>query len=310
MTIEKFQLKLSKLYDLKNLIEIEIESCSLVDLDETSLNNLSSLQVLKISDSIGYSKKPSLRIDLNHLVNLKWLEIYNFWISTLISKQGSNSLVYVKFFKCGLKTDILSSLFDLSELKHLEITEPKCSSQIVNWGIIVQLDKLEKLNLKNANVKVIDFHFSESLEYLDLSGNRLEEINEGVFLHLKRLKHLDLSRNQLNRLDENVFDGLENLEVLLMNNSGRIRSIGKDVFKGLSNLLELDLGENHIVEIHCEAFIHVPQLTKLVLLKNFLNLNRNSVCFSTLKNLKELILRLNDDIEQKLWELERWAEFY
>ena len=310
MTIEKFQLQLSKLYDLKNLIKLEIDSCHLVDLDETSLNNLSSLQVLKITDSIGYPKKPSLRIDLNHLVSLKWLEIHHFRISTLISKQGSNSLVYVKFIKCGLTTNILSSLFDLSELKHLEITEPKFSSSIVNWAIIVQLDKLEELSLKTANIKAIDFHFSQSLEYLDLSGNRLVELKEGVFSHLNRLKRLDLSRNQLNRLDENVFDGLENLEVLLMNKSGRIRSIGKDVFKGLSNLLELDLTENHIVEIDCEAFIHVPQLTKLVLLKNHLNLRRNSACFSVLKNLRDLILRFNNENEQQLWELERWAELY
>ena len=136
----------------------------------------------------------------------------------------------------------------------------------------IKFYELKTLNLKENNIIIINClkNFKcETLENLNLSGNKLSDINILDRVNFPELKELDLNNNEIsdiNPLKTVKFDKLEKL-ILNRNKISDINSLEKANFPELK---ELNLGSNEISDIS------VLQRVKFVKLKNLL-LNNNKI---------------------------------
>jgi Leucine-rich repeat (LRR) protein len=112
--------------------------------------------------------------------------------------------------------------------------------------------KDEEFELEEMDIEFIDPNtfnkVTSTLLRLDLSYNKLTQINKQVFAKLKKLKYLNLANNKLESIDQNLFDGLESLEFLKLKQCGLV-SLQPNTFSKLTKLHELDLS-NLLLIIH------------------------------------------------------------
>lgn len=101
-----------------------------------------------------------------------------------------------------------------------------------------------------------DFIELESLEMLDLSQNKLNELPDRVFEPLSSLRNLDLSSNQITHISQESFAGLKLLERLYLY-SNLIRTIHPAAFDGLEMLLELKLYKNELTIVPALKMPHL-----------------------------------------------------
>ncbi|VDM46837.1 unnamed protein product [Toxocara canis] len=76
--------------------------------------------------------------------------------------------------------------------------------------------RTRRLSLAHCNIRTLDADVLElyaDLEYLDLSGNDLEDIGRGFFRYQTRLKVLKLKRNKISTIQRDAFVGLSALQV-------------------------------------------------------------------------------------------------
>ena len=84
-----------------------------------------------------------------------------------------------------------------------------------------------------------------ALEALNLNGNELESLPDGLLSALSALESLELNGNDLNSLDAGVFSGLSALEVLKLNGN-ELESLPDGLLSGLSALETLELHGNTV----------------------------------------------------------------
>ena len=92
-----------------------------------------------------------------------------------------------------------------------------------------------------------------SLEYLDLSRNKISFIDLFTFRGLTSLKNLNLHGNKFSFLDPWAFRDLTALEYLSLGDN-QISYLQKDQFKGLTKLKNLALPFNNLSTINPEVF--------------------------------------------------------
>ncbi|XP_068918474.1 transforming growth factor beta activator LRRC32-like [Petaurus breviceps papuanus] len=159
----------------------------------------------------------------------------------------------------------------------------------------------EQLDLSHNHLRVLHNNTTEdrpNLRYLDLQGNRLEELSLGALLPLRWLQALILAHNSLNRaymsnsqalqplghlrfldLSANHLESdmaafyVANLSSLwsldLSNNL--ITHLARGAFRGCPNLLDIDLSDNYVLQIEAGAFEDLLQLRELSLARNSLH---------------------------------------
>ena len=86
--------------------------------------------------------------------------------------------------------------------------------------------------------------------------------NDNRYLVIGTLSELQLSHNKLQNVDEYAFAGLRNLRQLTMKNN-RLEALKKHTFTGLHRLTRLDLSNNQLKEIDEETFDALPGLSAL-----------------------------------------------
>ena len=160
------------------------------------------------------------------------------------------------------------------------------------------LDQLKDLNLsRNAFTYLPESAFSNlpTLETLNLSRNRIRGIDAAAFDlmpdEVSRLKTLDLSYNRLRELEDFVFEELINLTSLQLHNN-ELTALNEYTLSGLVDLRQLNLGRNDIDTVHVSAFSGNSKLTHLRMYANELARLPEGV-FSKLTELKLLNLSHN-----------------
>ena len=125
------------------------------------------------------------------------------------------------------------------------------------------LQKLEIIDCSLTAVAVGVLSEARRLEYLDLSGNLLEELDED-WLAASRLslRVLLLRRNRLSGAGKSL-NGLSRLESLRLSNN-RIRVLHDDSFTGLSSLIDLEVNGNRLTAVESDAFRPLTALTSLI----------------------------------------------
>ncbi|KPU80609.1 uncharacterized protein Dana_GF18811, isoform B [Drosophila ananassae] len=163
-------------------------------------------------------------------------------------------------------------------------------------------DSLNELRLANNllgdNLNPIfstaELHVLKNLRILDLSGNKIKQIEEGVLkgcmdlreFYIDRnsltevptnslngpsaLRHLSLRQNQIGALLRDSFSAQRQLEIIDLRHN-IIRSIDSQAFKGLQRIREIKLAGNRISHLNSDVFEQLQSLQKLDLSENFFN---------------------------------------
>ncbi|XP_034488669.1 protein artichoke [Drosophila innubila] len=161
-------------------------------------------------------------------------------------------------------------------------------------------DSLNELRLANNllgdNLNPIfstaELHSLKNLRLLDLSGNKIKLIEEGVLkgcVDLKEfymdrnsltavpvnslngptaLRHLSLRQNHIATLHRESFSAQSQLEIIDLRYN-TLRSIDSQAFHGLRKIREIKLAGNRISNLNSDVFEQLPMLQKLDLSENF-----------------------------------------
>ena len=276
-------------YGLQKLIRLSLNDCrcsseinfdSLVNLKILTLKELDFPVELKCLGNLTFVEiidpnDPNDLVNFSESINI--LELYNFDENDLdefLARINLPNLYRIKF----------GSIYTLCEFVLKE-----------KW--FDGIKSVKELAITCTDLSSLDFCYFgcfAQLEKLDVFDNQINSLNQGVFSQLKRLKSLNLSKNHIPHLQSNVFQDLSNLEYLFLkkiNGFQKSVRIEKDAFNGLTNLKELDLSYSLLGSIDTELFIHTPNLVKLSIGGNKIDIEYIS---ANLKHFKEVILYYSD----------------
>lgn len=129
---------------------------------------------------------------------------------------------------------------------------------------------LRSLVLKDNQLVKADanwFPDNSSLTWLDLSGNRLTNIQSDLLRKLPNLENLDLSDNSLQVLPPDAFENLRRLKTLNLAGN-QLRFLKASLFAHNLNLSQLFLQENQLQELPEDLLRGLPRLELLLLNQN------------------------------------------
>ena len=161
-------------------------------------------------------------------------------------------------------------------------------------GLLSGLPNLQYLYLSGNQINSLDEAFfaeTNKLIVLDISDNSLTGLHKGLFMGLTNLEYLWLGGNQINSLDEAFFAETNKLIVLHITNNN-LTVLPKGLFMGLTNLEYLWLGGNQINSLDEALFDKTNKLISLDFIDNNLTVLPKGL-FMGLTNLQYLYLRVN-----------------
>jgi insulin-like growth factor-binding protein complex acid labile subunit len=341
LKIESNRIKIIKngiLFGKINLTSLYLYQNSIENIESIAFNTLFTLKKLflfsnkikqiKFGHFIHLKSCEELRLDKNEigsfdantfigLDNLKTLDLSGNKIKTL---KNDAFLSLINVIKLDLHlNDInqieLSSFNDLESLKYLNLDSNQISTLknvqfnsnleklSICFNLLTKLNEinsssLKYLNVSNNRLQEIDFKktFLPNLEYLDLSQNCLISIKNDSFLKMYQLKHLNLSHNKLDLESEfnnvSFFKGKSLLETLDLS-FNEIKYLDSNrTFQYLNSLKYLNLSNNRLNSLDAFIFGFLYNLSDLHLASNNISF-LNGRCFFNLRNLKKLILKNN-----------------
>ena len=163
----------------------------------------------------------------------------------------------------------MDSFQALNKLKVLKLNNNLLTS--FNSSHLNGLVSLEQLFLNNNFFKQFDdfvfVKFNNSLTYLDVSFNQVENVTRFEFNGLHNLTELIISNNYIGSIEDDSFQSQSSLTKLDLSYN-RIKSIASRTFSGLSSADDINLSNNQIGEIDTEALNSLPSLVNLDLSNN------------------------------------------
>jgi Leucine rich repeat len=147
-----------------------------------------------------------------------------------------------------------------------------------------KLGKLTTIDFsRNQLSKVEPLDRSPYLKHLNLSTNRIEELQIGSFAGLKYLKVLDLGANNISKIESVTFSKLENLEKVILAEN-KLTELPENVFSSQTNLIEIDLSHNRLKTFDLGTVGSIWHVIQIKLAQNNIQ---------SLKNLSTLIRTQN-----------------
>uniref|UniRef100_A0A4W6EH69 Slit homolog 1b (Drosophila) n=1 Tax=Lates calcarifer TaxID=8187 RepID=A0A4W6EH69_LATCA len=132
----------------------------------------------------------------------------------------------------------------------------------------------EELRLNNNDLSVLEatgaFKGLSQLKKINLSNNKISDIEDGAFDGASSVVELHLTANHLESVRGSMFKGMEGLRMLMLRNN-KISCIHNGSFTGLTNVRLLSLYDNQLSTILPGAFDTLPNLSTLNLLANPFN---------------------------------------
>ncbi|XP_039191823.1 slit homolog 2 protein isoform X5 [Crotalus tigris] len=188
-----------------------------------------------------------------------------------------------KKFRCSGTEDYRSKLSgncfaDLAcpEKCRCEGTTVDCSSQKLSRIPEHLPQYTAELRLNNNEFTVLEatgiFKKLPQLRKINLSNNKITDIEEGVFEGAAGVNELLLTSNRLENVRHKMLKGLESLKTLMLR-SNRISCVSNDSFTGLGSVRLLSLYDNQITTVAPGAFDTLHSLSTLNLLANPFNCN-------------------------------------
>lgn len=186
-----------------------------------------------------------------------------------------------------------SAIFNKTSLTILSLRYNEISS-----GLDFGTQNIQKLDLsynKITNVNNVMFDSMPGLTSLILKGNSIRKIHQAAFHPLVDLRHIDLSFNDLEQVSSLMFLTNLDLDVVRINDNPRLKKLPLEGFeceKGSFGVYFFDASNCDLSELGDSTFATMPELTTLNLAwNNVENLGKN--IFSYCKKLIELDLSNN-----------------
>nr|XP_061840386.1 slit homolog 2 protein-like isoform X1 [Nerophis lumbriciformis] len=188
-----------------------------------------------------------------------------------------------KKFRCSGAEDYRSKLggdcfADLAcpEKCRCEGTTVDCSNQKLSKIPDHVPQYTAELRLNNNEFTVLEatgiFKKLPQLRKINLSNNRITDIEEGTFEGASGVNELILTSNRLENVHHRMLKGLAGLRTLMLR-SNRISCVSNSSFVGLSSVRLLSLYDNQITSMNPGAFDTLHSLSTLNLLANPFNCN-------------------------------------
>uniref|UniRef100_A0A669D5W5 Slit homolog 1 protein n=1 Tax=Oreochromis niloticus TaxID=8128 RepID=A0A669D5W5_ORENI len=192
-----------------------------------------------------------------------------------------------KKFRCSAKEQYVIPGTEDSHLNNACNSDPvcppkcRCESNVVDCSNL-KLTKIpehipastSELRLNNNEITTLEatgaFKNLSQLKKINLSNNKITEIEDGAFEGASSVNELHLTANQMDSVRSGMFRGLEGLRMLMLRNN-KISCIHNDSFTGLHNVRLLSLYDNQLTTITPGAFDTLQTLSTLNLLANSFN---------------------------------------
>ena len=225
-----------------------------------------------------------------HLKSLKVNPISNFNSDVKYKTINTNDFKFLKKLEHidiqGTTINSLSFINDLKNLKHINLSNVNL---IDNNNLFIENNNLEYLNISRVNFKNYDFiKYLINLKVLIIYKSTFD--NFELLLNLLELRELDISFTSFSNLE--YLKNCSNLTKLIASHT-KIKDI-KEV-SVLKKLNYLDLSDNHIV-------YYIENLYNLNFLESLFLNNCNLKTIPLLKNIKNLEIKNNDDIDVDIIE--------
>ncbi len=234
--------------NFKNLIKLELFSCSIKKIEVDAFAGLIHLEHL----NLGHNPQIDLNSysQFNGLTSLRSLNLsdndFKLDINDLSIFKNMTNLVHLDLALSSLRKQVRKELFTgLVHLKKLDLAH--CMITSIERGSFMCLSSLKELDLKFNYILNIDsttFEGLVNLEKLDLQDCSITRINADSFHQQKMLKHLHLVQNNIECLEMSAFNGLGNLEELML--SYRL-DMNINAFQCLTGLKSLVFSVDHAV---------------------------------------------------------------
>uniref|UniRef100_A0AC35TR82 LRRCT domain-containing protein n=1 Tax=Rhabditophanes sp. KR3021 TaxID=114890 RepID=A0AC35TR82_9BILA len=257
---------LPNLGNMPKLLSLNVAENEIADVDEKAVAGLQQLQQLRLSNNkIGNVKgvekvSKSLRlIDLSHN-HIKTLPDYLF--------RRFNDLRYVDLSFNEIERVSSNTFNGAGELTELRLSDNSLTD--IDGQSFEGNPKLQKLILRNNGLNESTFGNLRgvgSIDYADLSGNKMEKIPS--LLHFKNLTTLQLDSNAIGAIERLSLKHGGNLTKLSLEGN-KISKIDENSFKTLGNLLTLGLGGNSLTVLGKDTFVGLVKIEKLGLKNNAL----------------------------------------
>ncbi|XP_044012046.1 toll-like receptor 6 [Aphidius gifuensis] len=305
--IEKIDLSFNKLWqlpesifcNLKNLIDLNISSNNLKDIKEFGFYDITTLEsqsnetykeLLKLSttsrclldiqnldasnnkisvlSAFGFSKLKRLNtlnvssniiniVDDNALHGLRYLKIFDLSSNKIVAlpalmfNDARNTIKELWLQNNSIKALAPGLFIEMNQLVSLDLSMNELTSSWLNSNTFYGLIRLVLLNLSWNKLTNIDselFKDLYTLQILDLHHNHIKMIPSNTFLSMNNLHTLNLAHNNLNYLDAYSLNGLYAVSLVYFD-SNSLTSIHNDAFSNCSSMQDLNLAGNNLKNI-------------------------------------------------------------
>ncbi|GKD66717.1 leucine-rich repeat protein, partial [Tanacetum coccineum] len=246
------------IFSVTSLVSFDLTRCNIHGLIPSSFRNLTSLQVLHVSENDFMNS--SLVLEELSNSNLISLDIRSCGVSSLVldSLHNLTSLLNLDISKNQLTKTLSKSLCNFSNLKEIDMSDNYDSYgtdliYLLESFLDCKTPALESLVLSSLG---LSGHLPNSigilpgqlplLEVLFLSYNKLNGSLPDSIGRLSSLKELDLSYNQLDGSLPNSIGKLSNLEYLSFSSNSMTGIVTQTHFAKLLNLKHLYGGDNNL----------------------------------------------------------------
>uniref|UniRef100_A0A9J8AHW5 Slit homolog 1b (Drosophila) n=1 Tax=Cyprinus carpio carpio TaxID=630221 RepID=A0A9J8AHW5_CYPCA len=291
--LELLLLNANKIHCVRVNIFQDLENLSLLSLYDNKIQTLAkgTFTPLKSIQTLHLAQNPFV-CDCG----LKWLA--DFLRSNPIETSGARcssprrlankriSQIKSKKFRCSASLYLISGAEDTrlnKDCNSKPVCPPKCRCEatVVDCSNL-RLTKFPEhlplstteLRLNNNDLSILEatglFRSLTHLKKINLSNNKITEIEDGAFDGASSVVELHLTANHLVSVRGGMFRGMDGLRMLMLRNN-RIRCIHNGSFSGLQNVRLLSLYDNQLTTIMPGAFDTLPNLSTLNLLANPFN---------------------------------------
>uniref|UniRef100_A0AAQ5Y7C2 Slit homolog 1b (Drosophila) n=1 Tax=Amphiprion ocellaris TaxID=80972 RepID=A0AAQ5Y7C2_AMPOC len=272
--------------DLENLALLSLYDNKIQSLAKGTFNSLHSIQTLHLAQNPFVCD-----------CNVKWLA--DFLRSNPIETSGARCasprrlankrIAQIKSnkFRCSAKEQYHIPGTEDRRLSYECNSKPVCPAKCRCEANVVDCSNLrltkfpehlppstEELRLNNNDLSVLEatraFKGLSQLKKINLSNNKISEIEDGAFEGASSVVELHLTANHLESVRGSMFRGMEGLRMLMLRNN-KISCIHNGSFTGLTNVRLLSLYDNQLSTILPGAFDTLPNLSTLNLLANPFN---------------------------------------